>query len=469
MAKNNGPSLISVFKGGLSLIPERWRAKLGVTRTVTAKDKSVAPDTLSSSIVGSSAEAVNTDERKVTKEELGSPSGVSLSEQFLTEDGTIATRVGSLVEEGTELPVPSHKTEDARQQNLGTGYLDQSVATSADYDVRQGQFYDDTEDVVIPFTEQIVGAGEGIGDAKTEVLPLNDLRYKKRVYVPDEDAILALSWQFESTVDLNLPDVLTGIEVVWNISKGEGSSSFPTIDMIAIAVGTSGSAGVDPRAQAQSSISLMPEIIPTIETIWAQNVPTRHLVFFLPDNSSAAAVKTKCQTILSAVVNTWPTFKPKPLTFVLKGEQLNLSANASSHARLSFSESSKSAERTTGGGSSYDTGVTNKVVRLPPTLHAAFNLTGGTSKTETINVTVNASTVKIEGTGTAAGSVAAKDNIITINGTVEGSVTPTTVSATSPAAVPASGWYLYKTNSERWKYGYSMFHCILIDASKFAA
>jgi len=127
--KNPGPPLVSRFKGDLRALPLRWRAKLGLTRTVQEQPPDIEASLLTGTLVESSVEQERTDERKKTDTRLDSPLGGTMIEYVRTKDGQVGTRTVKYVPEGTAPPTFNELLKEFNQDASGNGWSEQIALT----------------------------------------------------------------------------------------------------------------------------------------------------------------------------------------------------------------------------------------------------------------------------------------------------------------------------------------------------
>lgn len=132
--KNPGPTLTTTIRGGFRNIPDNLLAKIGVQVQVTEVDPAVTEDTVGSTVGGvgtiieSKCEQERTDERKRTTTILKNTTRQPLVDYIKTPFGQLATHTTEAVPENSVLPVDA-LTEDAKQDNTGTGLLIQETTT----------------------------------------------------------------------------------------------------------------------------------------------------------------------------------------------------------------------------------------------------------------------------------------------------------------------------------------------------
>lgn len=168
----------------------------------------------------------------------------------------------------------------------------------SDGKVLYGQQYFPTEDAVVSFTEQEQNFVPGtqaasVGTARTDVRP-TDRAASKVITWASQSALystLKSDYTLKPTfINLDLPDELTSVTVTYNISSGSGTSSFPAANQISRFTGTSGSVSVNPRANCQASVAILPEVsfVRKPYSIWGRNVSAVQYSFFVVDTAGTA-------------------------------------------------------------------------------------------------------------------------------------------------------------------------------------
>jgi hypothetical protein len=136
--KNKGQLLTSIYNGTLDLLPLRWRARLGYTKTDQEVPVDVPPDGMNGDseeacamgLISSQVVQTRTDERLKTNITLTSGwQDKQIVEYYLTKEGQIATRVVTIVPAGEPLPPTDELTVEAEQQNLGPCFSEQTIST----------------------------------------------------------------------------------------------------------------------------------------------------------------------------------------------------------------------------------------------------------------------------------------------------------------------------------------------------
>lgn len=348
--------------------------------------------------------------------------------------------------------------------------------------ILSGQLFEPGDNLIIPFTKQVkdytgpdtlrVTGNEG--DAGTEI-SVRD-RAAAEVTIYDLTAIHAaldsLYYSYADTADIALPDILTGIEVSYNKTSASGVDSHPASQMDFFSINTAGGTAngtYNPSASSEGSAAILPSLVFNVKETWSQNVPVTVYLFYMVRGASDAAILTRLTALAGASVLAWPTFRPVAHTFSLKGMQVSVRASADSRASLSLSPTSYDRLRQWGSSYSGQVGVSNDTVRIPSTLHGALTIT---TATDSLNATAaaDASTPAISGTMNGVGfSVAAISNVAAVaTATASASVTPTSLAATSPAALPVSGLYRYRNNGQPFKFGYDVYRAIVFNFASVA-
>lgn len=327
--------------------------------------------------------------------------------------------------------------------------------------LRAGQQYDPQDDLVIPYTERIHNATGGEtecdaqGQARTEINPQDAQSWLVRTFDIPTEALDAYELVTPGTTNLDLPDVLLSVAVTYNTANGNGVHAQ---EGDGISISSSPSLNLSLASKAQGSASIMPDIQPIIKQYWARNVPCERVLMYLPIGFDMTDVTARLGATFGGSVNPWPRFQPAGVTFTLKGETVSVSADADvqQYAALRVGEVSVTYTWGEGEGTSKEVSTTTKTVRIPPTIHAEITLT---STTSSATAEANAGAAWSAGTNWPARSAEA---YVSMN--ASGSVTPTTLSATSPvSAIPTSGLYLHRLDAEPYKWGYVRVRAEVVD------
>ncbi len=325
----------------------------------------------------------------------------------------------------------------------------------SDGNILHGQQYEPVQNAVFAFTEQVQnfvdgGSAAALGTAKTEVIPLDANSSKVRTFTPNSAALEAILQSFAGTTNLQLPDTLTSLSVVYNFDTKDGAHT-QTGD--GIAAGTSASLTLALNSRSQSAAAIIPDLQWNIVPRWGRNVPVTQYFFYMTGNVTQAAAITRLNTLASITVLPWPLFRPVPHTFTLKGQSVAVSADAEVQQHVSYDASSATYTWGVGEGGSKSAGVSIRTITLPPTIHADLSVSGETSKDATATADAEANFLT---NGTNWPEIADPPDV-TKSATAVGSITPTSVSATTGAtAIPSSGRYLHEMRVNSWRDGYNI-------------
>lgn len=322
-----------------------------------------------------------------------------------------------------------------------------------------GQEYDAQLDIVSTFTELVSSTGDNLGDAKTEIQPIDAIRDKVRTIVAPITALQAFVQRFPGTTNLNLPDELVSVAAIFETS-GDDSTSEDTGN--GSATGTSASLSLACHSVTETGVTVIPDIQVEISQTWAQNVPIEHFFFFLAMPVTTANIITKLNGILNPLtVASWPTFKPVAHTVTVAGGRMNARASATVQQHVALSTETASRTYSVGKGTSMSSGVTIKTVRIPPTIHPIVNIAfGGTPNPYTLTKTATARAQLVAATNWP--HVDSEDVIATAS--VEAIIDPVSFAATAGTnAIPASGLYIKDVDVEPWRYGWARVHAAVFD------
>ena len=130
ITKNPGPLLKSETKGSIDVIPQEFRASIGILTETQENPVDIGPDDPKDPLMGGLQESrvvqTRTDERKKTNLSFLGSFTTSLVSYVKLASGLIGIRTRSLVPEGTPLTADA-LTEEASQKNLGIGLAEQDV------------------------------------------------------------------------------------------------------------------------------------------------------------------------------------------------------------------------------------------------------------------------------------------------------------------------------------------------------
>ena len=594
ISKNKGPLLTSKIRGTVDNFPKEFLANVGLDILSQHVPLDIEPDDVIGLLIESRTMQERTNERKKTNTYLTQfPETELLSEVFIKETGQTATRRRNLVPDPTDL-LTDERTEQANQDNLGNGWLDQTIITNPDlfgatvsgiertdlvpeifkavlptfiheetfdgiiddppipdsgdlekvetqldifhkrirtrgrgdvilpqdkvalrhiggmpyggevtevdaflddtepivetgYEIvesgvtnlgdgrfvrqtekldvavewpeMQGQEYDEGLDVLIPFIEQTIEAGTEIGVSQTDIKPQDQWHSKKRTIdsAAAEAVLGAYLLEYPSKTNINMPDRLVSLSSI--MTSGTGDAADDEVGAIDPTNVGNYSINQDMRADATASATAIPEVFAEIKQFYGPNIDCTHYVFFLPNPVVSADVLAKISALLGESIQDWPKFNPKTETFLIVGQNASLKVNAQSKGTYSQSHDLSSHSSTSGGGTGYSRsrGLTIRRMQISPTVHGALSISGTTTTTINLNASCSA---EAEGLG--------PPESIDMTDSVTAHVEPTSLSATDGATDwPTTGKYLYRVDARPYKYGFIMFHTIVVDAANF--
>ena len=316
--------------------------------------------------------------------------------------------------------------------------------------------WDETINAQIVSKEQFVSPDSvDTAAAHTSYRAVNKDRSLRTVQTPPDDALLNYRLSFPSRMDIQLPDVLKSIDVVWSTASGQGTSDG---EWEGFASGESASLSGSEGDSCESSASVKPELIIEIQQSWGRDIPITAYAFFIKtDNGSVseADIKSRIESIVGATQE-WPIFKPISHTLVASGGSVACKASAQGSAGRTFSPTTSSAERGTSKSTSYDVGLSVNAITIPPTIHGQINIT---DPTKSLEATAFA---KAQWYGSNFPSL---DVQSTASASAKGGISPTVLLATTPSAIPSFGLYVMRTSLEPYRWGWAKCSAIVLDAA----
>lgn len=400
--------------------------------------------------------------KRVTVESLNFGSlPLVLTNRGLTEKfgGSATTITVTLATENTLSQNQGLTVLDSRVDKLGNGM---EVRTTEEADVGAwyylyGQEYDEGLDVLIPFLERTIPAQSQQGQAHTDIKPQDIWRSRLRsIDTAAAEAVLgAYLMQYPSKTNINMPDKLVSLTGSIESKTGNAADS---------EFGTSTGYGsysinLDLRADATASAVIIPEIVAEIKQFYGANIDCTHFIFFLPNPVTSADVLAKINELLGESVAAWPKFNPQTLTMLIIGGDAYLKVNAVSKGSYSQSADLSSQSMTSGGGTgqSKARGMTVRRYEISPTIHEALVVGGVTDDTVDLNAYCASEAV---GLGPA--------EYVSETDTIDAFTLPTSFDATDgDTDWPTAGKFLYRVDARPYKYGFVMFHVIVVDAADF--
>lgn len=330
----------------------------------------------------------------------------------------------------------------------------------------RGQDYDEQFGVLTGFYEQTTAAGAALGNAATAVVPGDAQQQKIKVTVPNSAQLDSLAFSLPGTMDIMLPDILTGINVIWEAGVGSGVSGE---DGTGGATGLRGELSLSFSSTGSGSKTLIPDIQPIIKPVWGRDLPVTHWFLFMhmPFTASELLTKLSSAGFANATVHAWPRFYPQPHFFTLLGQRLSLECRATAQQHISFNTESSglsvSRSQSTGYAKNGEVSSVVKTVPIPPTIHGAITLNGDISRSADVTVNARAHMVSggswndVDSNQSATQSLSASVQ----SAELTGSILPATATNT---AYPTTGLYLKDIPSAQpYKWGYALVHAVVFN------
>jgi len=442
------------------LIPEKFRALLPTNTTEELVAGTVATPALGADDIAATEEQVNTDVKRVRT--------VSRAPQTepVTLTGTRAYVEGTegIVEESyspTELSADTGLlVAQSVATPLGDGSFVKETVRVEEWPQLKSAEWDYELNAAVTRTEQFVAPPTNLNQPNTSFRAVNKDRTLQITETPPVSALLSYLAAFPTEVNLNLPNVLRKVQVVWSSDTAQGSSDS---EWQGVVVGESGSLSGSEDGDAASSVSLRPELLIDIEQPSGSNLQGTAYFFYIETVNNVvtpAAFLDRLNTLCGAPVSRWPIFRPVSHTLLAQGAKATVRADARGAASVSFSSSSQSLTRSTAQGDSYDVSLALNSVVIPPTIHPAIVLVDAGMRALTVSATASAGW-----TGTNFPTVNVESSA---QHTVRAVVTPTALPATYPSAIPKSGLYVVQSRVEPYKWGWAKCSAIVIDANQLA-
>lgn len=416
-------------------IPPKFQTRIDtVTTAETVAGTASMPASLGASDLLKREEQLDVHTKRVT----ATTYGIGSSPVTLTTDQNYVDRTyGEVVEtlsstaQTVDSGVMVHSSEVETFED-GSSLKTTIRAKGSSHPVLSGQRYDNELGLPLPFTEQYLGTSTPVSSG-VEVEIVNRDKYLHRKFTPTS-AIDTAIVRYPKRVSLpDIPDELISLKVEWTKDKAEGSYATDWAGASGTGSGARAySLSGNESANAQSSGSLIPTLVPEFRQYRNRNLPGELVVFYMPKSAMTLAdINNRLGT-----VGFWPVFKPVAHAITLKGGKVSVQAQAtgSAHASADLDKPTDSWDRTEGEGTSFDLSPYQKTEIIGPFIHGEIEIEGDTE--DSITVTAEAAV------GWTGSNFPAVDVESIASKTLNGSVTPTTLDATTPAAVPKTGLYI---------------------------
>jgi len=342
---------------------------------------------------------------------------------------------------------------------------------STDYkqgDVLKGQEYIPELDLVVKYTAQRITQGEQDGVERSQIDPENTKLSLKKTWAVPVEALAAFKRVMPVMIsDLQIPDVLTDLGIIWSEQSGNGVSGS----------GWSGSASGDSwqlsgqgSYGSSGSAAVVGEVYRVRKQYWTRNLPGVGISLYLPESTTTAQIIALLDAAPFSLtgIQLWPVFKPEAITLVIHDGKVSVRSEATFGASQSYRAGDPendipddvTNESTSGGSKSVDYAPSVSVVEIPPTLHGGFTLADSNEKSAESSATLDAITsedfphVELpENAGVAK---------------VKGTITPKTIAATAQTTVPVTGQYITDIKCQPFRWNYMTVYIEVLDATVLA-
>ena len=463
--------------------PEDFRALLALTSvTISSPGTAVAP-TLNTGDLEARDEQLTLFTHRTTVAHRSLPVVTTLQNQELYEG--LPVMVARSLATGSQDLAPDYRTiEGSQMRLLGDGRSLMEKKTVADFYPRYGQSLDPTLGLPRPYVVHKVAnstANNYVGTSQVAIEPLDEVRSVLRdesVSAAELAALDAFKVSYGATIDyIEFPPVLTAINVEWQTSIGKGDNT----ENGQSTLNGSGTLQLELPESAQASASVIPNVTPTIQSIYARNITATDVVFFVQDNTTTAEILARAGAL------PWPVFQPVSHTVICKGQKVTVRANANARFALSLNSGGNSVASSAGSGGDQDTEDVTRAVTIPACIHGALSVggtgspayglpsvtpTGGYTNFPPNTGVVGATTLTSNTSMSATVVATATANVLapnatatrTVKLTANGSVSPTAFAATPGiSAIPTSGVYAYRVNVEPYRPGRAMVRVRIVD------
>jgi hypothetical protein len=452
----------NVFEGkSLSLekpdvTPQKFRANVPSTVVERSIAGTVGSSiTLTGSEISKSEQQVTEFVKRVRTEERDpAVEGLVQGEAYTTELGGGVAQVTERYGASVNIS-PSYGTVSAEKEALGDGKFATREVELSNPPELVGQIYDESLDIVFPFTQKFVNAEEVIlGDARTEITPRDVFHSLRREVDIDafKASVLNQHWKLSSFSNITFPDYLYAVRAVYSRSSSRGRSR---------SYNRTGTLGLSSQSSANSSSnssSASGDAVYFIRNGYSGPVPSTRHVFFLDKNSATN------QNILNAVnaqysppnnnVTNWPIVFPQPVVVCVFGSSYSY-AQSENGVYLPNGNNVK-----TGSSTNSSSGSSVSQTIIPPTLHEEITIANG-------GINDIDSEVVLEEDDAATDSSLVVTQTGTLFNAVQGGISSQEskkIPATTPSKFP-SGNFLVNVESEAYRHGLVRISCVVVHVS----
>jgi len=458
------------------LTPERFRATLPTVVTEEIVEGKASLPVPTGDQISISEDQINPDIKRVRTVSR------STSEDDVTLVGTRAY-VEQTVASTTETYSQSELTAEegllvvqSQVTPLGDGSYIRETVTVNEWPELVGSDWDNNVKAQVRKIQQFVDppSEADLYAQDTSFTPVTKDRFLRVTETVPYEVVAGYFMTYSSTVDINLPNVLRSVEVIWSADNAVGTYES---NWDGSAIGNDVSLSGSERGEANGSASQEPEVLLDIEYPWGQDCPINIHVFYVKPTENAyvegqytAGSFVSSDLVISKLMEKspyrsspsgmkrWPVFKPQSHRIITNAKRVNVSAQCNGSFSYAKSDQQEHRDSTSGSGFSVAVDTTINVTNVPPTLHPLINLSDAADR----YVVASAScSVQLPFGGSANSNASSPSNIFA-------SVNPKSLSATYPQDIPRSGYYLLRYQSEPYKWGWHRVTASVIDASLFA-
>ncbi len=354
-------------------VPEEFRALVPITSSeVTSAGTAAAPTLTTGQLLKRETQLNKWLKRVLVRaRSLGSLPATLAGRRMY--QGLEATVERKLATGDQTMSSPDFLTVDGEVRATGAGTSVREKVVVTEFPDQPGQDLDEETGAVLPFIQKTVELGDSIGDADTDIQPMDYVRARKKVYDTEaiDEVLDAYMVSYPGPkIDVNWPSVLRGVDIIWELGGGEGTAD----ENGSVAAATEGtSVNVNSSTEAHSSKHAVPQILADIDHPYGAKKNTTEYFFYLKGPTfDTADVIAK----LPGSVVDWPNFNPKMHYVLLVGIKVQVAAHAGARYSSSTSDSGTSTGYSTGGGQSYDGGPQLVLKEIGPVINDAISFTG---------------------------------------------------------------------------------------------
>lgn len=331
--------------------------------------------------------------------------------------------------------------------------------------------------------------GVGSDGAKKEGQQLSEAWFSIASTSSADDALLSYKFAIPGQANIQLPDVLQSIEVVWNQASGDGyfNSEWDGLSSWLPAERVQASLTGSEQASAEGSASIQPELAVNIHQPTGRNIRTTSYYFYMRTVDGTITDEAFLNRVAQLAevpegsVRFFPSFNAVSHTIILGGMKVSASAKASASAALSAESNGKdkdnltehiSKDKNEGEGVSQDASVMSGTMKIPATIHEEIPILnaqpGGSFPSISAQVSCDVGwNAWSTGQVVANYEVEMPSTIAKASKTITayGSIHPLSLPATEPASIPSSGLYVINSSIQPYKAGWVKCFAEVVDAS----